>query len=270
MQLNPPPIVFHMTVDDDLKPILDTLLVPRRRAAVASSAAWTSRHVLARTDGDLVWWSAGDGPIVMLVHGWEGTHADLDAFVEPLVARGFRVVAADSCAHGESGGAIASIPIFSRDIEALAHVLAPASIAAIVAHSMGGAAVADALARGLQAQRVVLVASPHQYERYVRWRASEHGIDAERLIEAVTTMGVDVASTDLRETVAGLTTPALIVHATDDRTVDMHSAKAITASWPGSQLRLFEGLGHNRILRDATVVDEIVAYVATLKTCETT
>src|ERR687889_951115 len=46
----------------------------------------------------------GAGPTVLLVHGWEGRGAQLGAFVDPLVAAGFRVVALDNPAHGESNG----------------------------------------------------------------------------------------------------------------------------------------------------------------------
>ncbi len=250
-----------MTADPALQPILDTLFVPKRRPAVASNASWTSRHVLAGGDGDLHWWSAGSGPIVLLVHGWEGTHADFDAFVAPLVARGYRVVAPDLSAHGESGGRVASIPIFARDIATFAREFEPEPITALIAHSMGGPSVASALAAGLTAQRVVLVASPHRYERYVRWLANEHGIDGDRLIAAVTATGVDVASLDIRQTVAGLTTPALIVHSVDDRTVELRSAEAIASAWPGSRLQTVAGLGHNRILRDADVVRLVVDFI---------
>ena len=46
----------------------------------------------------------GDGPTVVLVHGWGGNRAQLAAtFVEPLVAAGLRVVAYDAPSHGVSG-----------------------------------------------------------------------------------------------------------------------------------------------------------------------
>ena len=38
-------------------------------------------------------WSWGEGPIVLLVHGWNGRATQLGDFVAPLVERGYRVVA---------------------------------------------------------------------------------------------------------------------------------------------------------------------------------
>src|ERR1051326_2880782 len=43
----------------------------------------------------------GEGPTVYLVHGWGGTGAQLDAFVEPLIAAGHRVVSFDAPGHGK-------------------------------------------------------------------------------------------------------------------------------------------------------------------------
>jgi len=36
-------------------------------------------------------WKWGRGPAVLLAHGWGGRGAQLGAFVDPLVARGFSV-----------------------------------------------------------------------------------------------------------------------------------------------------------------------------------
>jgi pimeloyl-ACP methyl ester carboxylesterase len=44
------------------------------------------------------------GPSVLLMHGWGGARAQMTGFVEPLLAAGYRVVAYDQPAHGESDG----------------------------------------------------------------------------------------------------------------------------------------------------------------------
>src|SRR6516165_7564057 len=46
----------------------------------------------------------GGGPTVVLVHGWNGTSADLRSFIGPLRDTGRRVVAIDLPAHGRSSG----------------------------------------------------------------------------------------------------------------------------------------------------------------------
>ena len=58
---------------------------------------------IALGDG-LVAWRWGQGPRVLLVHGFEGNRAQFAAIVEALVRRGFAAVALDVPAHGESAG----------------------------------------------------------------------------------------------------------------------------------------------------------------------
>src|SRR5262245_31825611 len=52
----------------------------------------------------LVAWRWGQGPAVLLVHGFEGNRAQFAAIIEVLVARGFAAVALDVPGHGESAG----------------------------------------------------------------------------------------------------------------------------------------------------------------------
>lgn len=45
----------------------------------------------------------GEGPAVLLVHGWSSHTGCMAGFVDPLLERGFRVVAFDAPAHGRIG-----------------------------------------------------------------------------------------------------------------------------------------------------------------------
>ena len=47
-------------------------------------------------------WRWGNGPTVILLHGWGGYAGQLSAFVEPLVRSGYQVIAFDAPSHGES------------------------------------------------------------------------------------------------------------------------------------------------------------------------
>jgi len=73
---------------------------------------------------------------VLLMHGWEGRGTQLGAFIDPLVASGFQVVALDAPAHGRSPGEQTDLLQFKDAIRAVArHV---GGVHAVVAHSMGG------------------------------------------------------------------------------------------------------------------------------------
>jgi pimeloyl-ACP methyl ester carboxylesterase len=238
-------------------------LTPVRYPERPSNVEWDARDTVAGADGRIATWSKGAGPAVLLVHGWEGRHGDLDAFVAPLVASGHRVVALDLPAHGETSGTSATLLDWARAIGEVAAALGLEPLAGIVAHSAGCPATALALQAGVRARRAVLIASPQRYEVFVRWFASEAGVEADDLIAALSDLGLDVRSLDVRNIVANSSVPALILHSADDRVVDVRGAEEIAAVWPGSRFERLDGLGHSRILRDPGVVERVLAFIST-------
>ena len=54
----------------------------------------------------------------------------------------------------------------------------------------------------------------------------------------------------------------LVVHDENDREVPIACGEAIANAWPGAELVRTRGLGHQRILRDATTLQTITRFVA--------
>ena len=55
----------------------------------------------------------------------------------------------------------------------------------------------------------------------------------------------------------------LVLHDEDDEIIPIFAeGKQIVADWPGARLQATRGLGHNRILRDADVVQAAVAFIS--------
>jgi pimeloyl-ACP methyl ester carboxylesterase len=201
-------------------------------------------------------WSAGDGPTVLLVHGWEGSHRDMGALAQALAAAGYRAVTIDFPGHGEARGQIAHVPMFADAIQAAARALGP--LHAIVAHSIGGVAAALALSRrgwlhrAPLARNVVLIGTPSRYDRLVRRIAAhagldEHGID--EVIRHLETLVEDYAHTDAAALARRLgDVRSLLVYSPDDRVVPIGEGERLAAAWPDARLERLDGLGHKRIL----------------------
>jgi pimeloyl-ACP methyl ester carboxylesterase len=214
--------------------------------------------------------SWGTGPAVYLLHGWAGHAGQLSRFIEPLVSRGFRVVAFDAPSHGRSGpGAFgsrsSSIPEFAAALAAVAATHGPAH--AVIAHSMGGAATAVALCDGLRADRVVLVApmaSPESYARQLGATLRFGDATYRRLIGRVERrVGAPMRHFDVPALGRALAMPpTLVVHDRTDTFAPVSDGAAIAAAWPYARLRVTAGLGHARLLRDPDVIAEIVDFVA--------
>jgi pimeloyl-ACP methyl ester carboxylesterase len=245
------------TIDE----VIEMLITPRRAPAPATSAVtWDKREMLATPAGKIVYWSAGSGPPVVLVHGWEGAHADLDAFVAPLLERGKRVVALDLPAHGESPGTLAAFPDMGLAVGAVGAHVGP--LAGVIAHSAGCPSTALAIDQGLRVERVALIATPERYGRFVRYMAGVAGVDPQALIAALMARGIDVPALNMPRQVAAYRVPALIVHSADDRTTEIEGARKVAAAWPGSMFLEVDGLGHSRILRDPAVIARIVSFIS--------
>jgi pimeloyl-ACP methyl ester carboxylesterase len=209
-------------------------------------------------------WGSRSHPAVLLVHGWGGSAAHMRALVRPLLAGGLRVVAFDQPAHGWSEGSLTGLPD-------LADVLIEVAwdhggVRAVVAHSFGGPAAALALARGLPAERAVLVAAPSDLvgysRRFARWHWIPESVRSAMQAAIEERFGVRWAELEIDRLAPRLAARALLVHDREDQVVPWTQGRAFAEHWPGARFLLTAGLGHGRILQDEGVVRAVADFVA--------
>lgn len=241
--------------------ILMTPHVPRARewelGVLAEAQPITFRFGLA----GLRWGS--HGPIVLLVHGWEGRPTQFAQLVAPLRAAGRQVIAIEAPAHGRSPGHESHVFAFT---EALLEVGAELrGVEAVVGHSMGGSAALLALAQGLQAERAVVLGSPASLARVLDRFAHALALPPEARVEFLRLVdehvGVPAATLDVERLGARLGLPGLVVHDHDDESVPFAEAEALARGWKGAQLVATNGLGHRRVLGDAGVVARVAEFL---------
>lgn len=241
---------------------------PRRapRPAAEHEALQGARRIaIPFGDRHLAAWEWGEaGPRVLLVHGWAGRGAQLAAFVEPLVDAGYRVVAFDAPAHGDSPGARTTFTEIAAAIEAAADSLG--TLHAVIAHSMGGATTALVASRRPLAGRYVMIAPPRRFLDFAEGFSRAMGLSPDAHARFVArldrALGVPAERLIVDDFVRGLRAPLLVVHDAEDREVPFDRGAQIAASWPGAALHRTEGLGHNRILKDPEVVRIVHRFVA--------
>jgi pimeloyl-ACP methyl ester carboxylesterase len=160
-----PTVLGELAAAAFVRPQRSARRISREDAYLATAV----RQIVGIPDGEVVaWqWGIGSGPLVGLVHGWEGRGSQLGAFAAPLVAAGFRVLTFDAPGHGESPGEVAHVPLVARVLVALERQLGPFD--ALVGHSMGAAAAATAAVNGCRLRGLVMLAPPlSQLERVTR------------------------------------------------------------------------------------------------------
>jgi pimeloyl-ACP methyl ester carboxylesterase len=222
---------------------------------------WTSTH-----DGTVLHgYEGGDGPTVLLLHGWAGRAADWRYLAGDLIAAGWRVVVPDLPAHGATDGETTDVFALAR---AAASVLRREQPDVVITHSLGFPVTLRAFEEGARFPATVVALAPGRrasdaLDEFAR-RAKLGGRLAGALRRAnQERYGADVFDVlDVDRVVPQLSTRGLVIHDTDDTDVALEHGRHIAADWPDAELVVTTGLGHRRILRDEHVRDVVVTALA--------
>jgi pimeloyl-ACP methyl ester carboxylesterase len=213
--------------------------------------------------GRLAVWRWGQGPAVVLVHGWGGRAGQMTTLVGPLLDAGFSVLAFDEPGHGDSPGRYSSLPHFARAVTAVVEAFGP--IFALVGHSMGGAASSLAVADGLSVERGAFIASPADARAWFAQFCAMFGLKphvaALALQRIESHVGVPLERLHAGALGRDVTLPLLVIHDRHDREIPWSAGLTVVEAFANATLDLTEGLGHRRILRDAGVVSRVVEFL---------
>ncbi|PHM20104.1 MAG: lysophospholipase [Curvibacter sp. PD_MW3] len=244
---------------------------------------WLSRRQPWQTDWQMASWpferasltlytrattAPGTGPVVLLVHGWGGHAGQMLALAEALTAQGLQPVLVEMPAHGRSGGGVSNLPQFARALDYVAGRLQQQghTLQAVVAHSLGANAAAYAVSRGLEVQRLVLLAPPASPYEYTRLFARMFSLSEttraamQQRIEA--REGIVMPQFEPAAVGPRIQIPTLVVHDRGDRINRFADGLAYSRAIAEAQLIATEGLGHAKILKEASVLAEVARFVA--------
>jgi pimeloyl-ACP methyl ester carboxylesterase len=209
----------------------------------------------------------GQGPTVLLVHCWGGRATQLCGFVDALVSRGMRVVSFDGPAHGESAGKRTDMFEFPQALATVARSVAP--VEGVIAHSFGAAMTLLALRDlGLSAKRFVLISSFKSCDWFLD-AFGQYFRTSPRVIQQMrddfdVRRGEPVmwAQLSMIEVIAQIKEPILLVHDESDTEIPFSHAVLLQRASNGAELLATKGLGHRRILRDPSVIQQAVHFLS--------
>lgn len=209
-------------------------------------------------------WGSGT-KTALLVHGWEANGGSLGAFVGPLTEKGYKVIAFDGPAHGNSGGKQTNLIHFGDLVAGLIRAHTPDTL---IAHSFGSGSSIYALYsnQDLHIRKMIMLTTPDRMEdifsEYTRImkinRQGQEGIYNYlyslfgKRVEDMTVSGI-AAECNIAE--------LLIIHSPSDRILPFRNAEKVAAGFPNAILDAPENMGHYKILWHPSTIEKVNNFI---------
>jgi len=229
-----------------------------------------AEHLRFRSGGgrvQLYRWNHPADKKFLILHGFSSCAFKFDAYVMPMVRRGYEVLAIDAPAHGRSDGRRVSLTEYMRAIHDVEDTYGP--VDAFLAHSFGGLAASlhlEGKAR-VARPRLALVAPATETRRAIdtffrfmqldgRVRSRFEALIRER-------SGREPDHFSISRAAPGIAAEVLWVHDEDDDLTPLDDARPVMeAGHPHIRFHITRGLGHRRIYRDPAVRRAIVDFLS--------
>ena len=192
-----------------------------------------------------------------------GRALQLNSFVKPLVARGFRVVAFDHKGHGESSTRYSSYPEIVRGTDLLTLYYGK-DLHGVIAHSIGSNSVFKVSEYFERKLKIVAVAPMENFPLWLERMRRRLGIYEKLFARVIGQIETDAELNLLEQCVFNYDKisrhEVLLVHDKLDRINKISASHEIQRHLQDSSLMETENLGHSRILGNQAVVERVVAH----------
>jgi pimeloyl-ACP methyl ester carboxylesterase len=239
---------------------------PFRRKMTPTSRAFlaTSMPINFTVKGQkIMGYAWGEGPTILFVHGWTNHTGMWQSYVAQLMDSGYRVVAFDAPAHGQSQGKILTPLRYMNVISAFIENIGMPH--AIVGHSYGAmCAVLSLRNKPHYPQKMVLLGTFEGVHTILKSCAQQLNL-TEKVQKAVRKhlkhmLGGDIEAISVSQTLPQFSqADVLIVHDKQDPVAPVGDAWAMANAKPNASLLITNGLGHK--LRHDDVVDKVVGFI---------
>jgi len=228
---------------------------------------WGNNYRIPFEGGELAVTAWGNhGPAVLLLHGWGGARAQMTGFVDALLFAGYRVVAYDQTAHGESDGKTTNILEIAPTMDLIAKQEGP--FHAVIAHSFGTLITSYALVERdfpPPARLVYFGAFNQLLESLPRFQViaglSDEIMDGFRAM-LYENFGRNVLEAITNEILTPqINIPALMFHDAADNVTPVEDSRAIARVCKHAQYIETQGLGHRGALQSKSIHEQVLKFL---------
>jgi pimeloyl-ACP methyl ester carboxylesterase len=246
---------------DPMDPDVRALLAELTPSPISAAPGQNMLPPNARCDvGDTPLWRGHPGPATLFVHGWNDTHRIWRQFAQDFLSNTRPVLLMDLPAHGASKATSYGGDVAGESVRSVCAAEAP--IDAIIAHSFGCIATANALKAGAKADYVVLIAPP-----VLGWAESHRrqGTDPEVLARALAIVeksgGGELGAFDFASALAGYDGKLLFIGSDADLGCPLDEIERVAEAVPGARVEGFNGLDHRDLCLDRGVLAAILSFL---------
>lgn len=212
---------------------------------------------------DVFVFTKGEGPRIMLAHGWGSNSYIFRYLIDELVETGYSVVTVDYPAHGQSNGNQTTLPETSELVKLMSDTYGP--FKAMIGYSFGGPTTLRSMELGAKTENLVLLSAPTKIDSIFNPFFDLLDISSqlqELFIQAlVTQTGIDRKRISPEDMDFDRSIRTLIIHDRTDEIISVSDATDFDQDLENSKLILTENLGHRGVPRNEATIHQIVDFI---------
>ena len=211
-------------------------------------------------------WNKGGSKRVLILHGFESSSRNFEAYISPLIDKNYEVLAFDAPAHGVSGGRQITLPIYIETIRTIYFELG--TVQGFISHSFGGLALTHFIEKIPHDgnTKLVLIAPATETKTAIDtfFRFLQLGSNVrkefEKLILQKSGMPPDFFS--IPRALEHIKASILWIHDRDDDVTPLKDVEPVMDKhYTNLQFLITSGLGHRKIYRDSRVIQAVVDFL---------
>jgi pimeloyl-ACP methyl ester carboxylesterase len=252
--------LFFAPVDYKLNPNEKSLLVSAKKFSINVN----NRMIQC--------WQWGEGPAVILAHGWNGRGIQFQPLIEALLNANYSVITFDAPGHGDSEGHFSNYFEFSDALRSLWHSIDHTNVHAIIGHSLGASALLNFMSKETYNKKAILIAPALNLRELLFQTFEDHHIPKRVYLNLVQNLevahGYNIFKDNPAQLIKQTKNNVMIFHDKNDRAVSYEHTKFAADRIPLVTLETTIGLGHKRILSDMSVIEKTIGYIEGKKTSQ--
>ena len=237
--------------------------IPKREFQMEATSQQTKLFIPSINKEIVVYAYGNSSKKILLVHGWSGRGTQLVKIADSLLEKDYSIISFDAPAHGKSGTKTTLMLEFIESILEVEKVYGPFEYA--VGHSLGGMSILNAVKKGLQVKKAVVIGSGNSVINIVNTFIEKIGLPNDVAVLMKNNFEkkyhLEMESFSAYVAAKEVKIPVLVIHDIDDEDIPVSESYHLAEHLSNKEILITNNLGHRKILGDSKVIHQIVEFL---------